>query len=50
MSRRKGRIEISSWKVGEADNFQALYDNEYDDLEPVMPKNEEPESEQPTDE
>ncbi len=49
MSRRKGKIEISSWKVGEAENFQALFQEEYDDLEPVMPENEEPEQ-QPADE
>ncbi len=50
MSRRKGKIEISSWKVGDAENFQALYQNECDDLEPVVPENQELEPEQPADE
>ncbi len=49
MSRRKGKIEISSWKVGEAENFQALYDEEYADRESV-PENGEPEAEQSADE
>ncbi len=49
MSRRKGKIEISRWKVGEADNFQALYDDEYTDQASVTPENEDPEPEQPAD-
>ncbi len=50
MSRRKGKIEISGWKVGEADNFQALDEEEHSDLEPAMPANEDPEPDRPADE
>ncbi len=38
MSRRKGKIEISSWKVGDAENFQAFDQDEYNDLKPVTPE------------
>ncbi len=49
MSRRKGKIEISSWKVGDADNFQSLGQEEYFDQEPVIPKDEDSDPEQPVD-
>lgn len=35
---KKG-IEISHWKVGEADDFQGIMQEECDDLESAMPEN-----------
>jgi hypothetical protein len=44
MGRRESRkgIEISRWKVGEADNFQGMSQEEYDDVESVMPEDDDP--------
>jgi hypothetical protein len=50
MSKRKGKIEISSWKVGEAENFWGLSFDENSDVEPTIPENDGPEPEQPIDE
>ncbi len=39
---KKG-IEISHWKVGEADTFQGMMQEEYDDVESVIPEYDDPE-------
>jgi hypothetical protein len=38
---KKG-IEISHWKIGNADNFQGMMQKEYDDVESVMPEHDNP--------
>jgi hypothetical protein len=43
MDKRKSKgIEISHWKVCEADDFQGIMQEEYDDLVLVVPEDDDP--------